>query len=753
MNKIVKMPEFPTLVALLQARSISTQGYTFLPEGDVLADGGAGNAAAAEQHLSFATLELRARAIAAHLQEQRLAGQRALLLYPPGLDYLSAFFGCLYAGVIAVPVYPPHRSRPDLRLQAILRDAQPAIALMPAEMLGDREALLKHNPAMQSLQWLATDTLANDAAAAWHMPEIDGETLAFLQYTSGSTGDPKGVMLTHRNLLHNSALIHSAFGHDDNARGVIWLPPFHDMGLIGGILQPLYGDVPVTLMAPVSFLQRPLRWLQAISHYRATSSGGPNFAYDLCVRKITPEQRTGLDLSSWEVAFCGAEPIQADTLNRFADAFAECGFRREAFFPCYGLAEATLFVSGGPKLQPVRVHALQDQALSQNKVLDVNVDIHVDVDADVVNTRSIVNCGVVGPTQHVRIVNPETRQQCASDEIGEIWLRGASVAKGYWQRAEETQYAFAAQLADDDSGAVYLRTGDLGFIKDNGLCITGRLKDLIIVRGRNHYPQDLEATMAQAHPITHGSFNAAFSVQPQGDSEERVVIVCEIERTQLRKLNDAADAVYAAARSAIATAHGLQLHAIVLVRPGSLPKTSSGKVQRRATRKAYLANELNVVTQWCTDTVVVPIATSSQQPAPAAALAALPALLPAPDALTIQRWMTQWLANRLRMPLSAIDPQRPFADYGLDSLAAVEMAQALSDWLHQPHTLKATLAWDFPTPMALANYLAHSTDQSAAPPAVPVVLQSRADDVLSPKANDDLAAQLAQELAQLERLL
>ncbi len=736
MNKTVKPPEFSTLVELLQARSISSVGYTFLPEGEVLANADAINQVIAEQHLSFATLDVRARAIAVHLQERQLAGQRALLLYPPGLDYLSAFFACLYAGVIAVPVYPPHRNRPDLRLQAILRDAQPAIALAPAELLNDHDALLKHNPAMQSLQWLATDTLADEVASMWHMPEIDGETLAFLQYTSGSTGDPKGVMLTHRNLLHNSALIQAAFGHDKNARGVIWLPPFHDMGLIGGILQPLYSNIPVTLMAPVSFLQRPLRWLQAISHYRATSSGGPNFAYDLCVRKIAPEQRVGLDLSSWEVAFCGAEPIQAATLNRFAEAFAECGFRREAFFPCYGLAEATLFVSGGPKLQPLRVHTVQEQALGHNRVVDVDV-MRNDGEA-----RSIVNCGAAWPTQQIRIVNPETRKVCAPDEVGEIWLRGDSVARGYWQRAEETQHSFAATLADDDSGLTYLRTGDLGFIKDGGLCVTGRLKDLIIVRGRNHYPQDLEATMGLAHPITQGSFNAAFSIHDQ--AEECVVMVCEVERTQLRKLNDAAEAVYSAARSAIATAHGLQLHAIVLVRPGSLPKTSSGKVQRRATRKAYLANELNVVAQWAAGQSALSVLIPSQQSAAQST----------PDAINIQRWMMQWLATRLQVSLSAIDPQRPFADYGLDSLAAVEMAQALTDWLHYPHALKATLAWDFPTPNALANHLAHSQVQQAAPPALPVeqhtyLAHAGSDD----GRNDDLSAQLALELAQLEQLL
>jgi len=297
--------------------------------------------------LSYEELDRQARAIAAWLQSFDLVGERALLLYPPGAEFIAAFFGCLYAGVVAVPVYPPRRNRSLARIQAIADDAEARVALTSDSVLNRVEPLIGETPHLKQLTWLATCHVPEGIEGQWSVPDVHGDTLAFLQYTSGSTGTPKGVMLNHANLVHNSALIAHVFEHTRSGSGVFWLPSYHDMGLIGGILQPMYVGCPNVLMSPMSFLQKPYRWLAAITRFRGTTSGGPNFAYDLCVQRITPEQRKTLDLSSWKVAFNGAEPIRAETLDAFTAAFEPCGFHHEVFYPCYGLAEATLIVSGG----------------------------------------------------------------------------------------------------------------------------------------------------------------------------------------------------------------------------------------------------------------------------------------------------------------------------------------------------------------------------------------------------------------------
>jgi acyl-CoA synthetase (AMP-forming)/AMP-acid ligase II len=355
-----------TLVQLLRWRcECQPQGnpYTFLADGE-----------GAETHCSYSSLDRQARAIAALLQDTLPRGEPVLLLYPPGLEYIAAFFGCLYAGMVAVPIFPPPLSRPALRLQAILHDSRATVVLTTARLLADSPALMRHTPGLSSLRWFSTDDLPAGAENGWQAPPIGAEGLAFLQYTSGSTGTSKGVMLSHRNLLHNLSVIYRLYGMSADSRGVIWLVPYHDMGLIGGILAPLYGGFPVTLMPPIAFLQKPLRWLKAISRYRATISGGPNFAYQLSLSKISAQEREVLDLSNWQVAFNGAEPLREETMRRFAAAFAPCGFRYEAFYPCYGLAEATLMVSGGePTAAPV-VQAVQGATFSQHRIVPTAVD-------------------------------------------------------------------------------------------------------------------------------------------------------------------------------------------------------------------------------------------------------------------------------------------------------------------------------------------------------------------------------------------
>ncbi len=491
-------------------------------------------------HLTNRELDRQARAIGGWLESLHLSGQRALLLYPPGLEFIAAFFGCLYAGVMAVPVYPPRRNRSLNRIQSIADDAEAKVALTTSVVVRRVEPLIDETPHLRDLTWLATDRIPTGLDQQWEPPDIHGDTLAFLQYTSGSTGSPKGVVLNHYNLVHNSALIAYAFEHTRTSLGVFWLPSYHDMGLIGGILQPLYVGRPNVLMSPMAFLQKPYRWLSAISRFGGTTSGGPNFAYDLCVRKITPEQKATLDLSSWQVAFNGAEPVRKETLDRFAEAFAPCGFRREAFYPCFGMAEATLIVSGGYAKQPPVVRWVESRALLANRIVDGTPGQN--------GSRALVGCGGTLPDQKIVIADPESMTLCPADRIGEIWVHGPSVAQGYWRQPEATEATFRAYLKDTGQGP-FLRTGDLGFLRDGELFITGRLKDLIIFRGRNIYPQDIEETVQQSHPFLVPNSGAALTVEVDG--QERLVVVQELERRK----KDSLDAVFDAIRRAVSAEH------------------------------------------------------------------------------------------------------------------------------------------------------------------------------------------------------
>lgn len=562
-----------TLVDLLEYR-VSYQpeqtAYTFLADG-----------ISADSSFTYGELHQKVQAIAAYLQSQKAYQERVLLLYPPGLDFAAAFFGCLYAGAVAVPAYPPRPNQSISRLQAIIANAQAKIALTTQAVLALVQPQLQEFADLRSLQWQATDNLNQNWAQDWRRVEVSSNSLAFLQYTSGSTSTPKGVMISHANLLHNSSLIYQSFQHSPESRGVIWLPAYHDMGLIGGILQPLYGGFPVFLMPPMIFLQKPFYWLQAISSYRATTSGGPNFAYDLCVRKITPEQRATLDLSSWEVAFNGAEPVRAETMEQFATLFAPCGFRHEAFYPCYGMAETTLIIAGGDKAALPIVEKVEENALKQHQVIPS--DNHLD-------SQNIVSCGQTLVNLQVVIVNPETLTPCSPNEVGEIWVSGASVAQGYWHNPQATKEYFQAYLADSQQGP-FLRTGDLGFLYQGELFVTGRLKDLIIIRGRNYYPQDIELTVAQAHPSLRLGAGAAFTIERENGA--RLVIVQEVERQYLRYLNVAE--VVEKIREAVLQQHELQIHTVALIKTATLPKTSSGKVQRYACREQFLAQKLDIL--------------------------------------------------------------------------------------------------------------------------------------------------------------
>ena len=556
-----------------------------------------------EIHVTYQQLDEQARAIAAWLTSLGLVGERALLLYPAGLEFIAAFFGCLYAGVVAVPAYPPRRNRSLARIQSIVDDCQAKVALTTDAVLERVQLVLDEAPSLERLTWLATDKLDSAIASEWRPPDVHGDTLAFLQYTSGSTGTPKGVVLTHANLMHNSATIAYAFEHTRSGNGVFWLPSYHDMGLIGGILQPLYIGQYNVLLSPITFLQKPYRWLKAISKYRATISGGPNFAYDLCVKKITPEQIATLDLSRWGLAFNGAEPVRAETIEAFCQAFAPCGFRREAFYPCYGMAEATLMVSGGFRAAPPVIRSFEGRSLENHLVVDAPPDEDGVVE--------LVGSGGNLIDQRLVIANPETMTTAGPDQVGEIWVASPSVAQGYWNRPKETAEAFHAYLADSGDGP-FLRTGDLGFLKDGELFITGRIKDMIIVRGLNHYPQDMEVTASKSHGRLRAGQSAAFVCEIEG--RERLVLVHEIERRQNREL----EPVFEAIRKEVAAEHGLNVEAISLIKAGSIPKTSSGKIQRHACRQGFLDGTLEVVGEWRAWVANAAAATTAMQSSAAA---------------------------------------------------------------------------------------------------------------------------------------
>jgi acyl-CoA synthetase (AMP-forming)/AMP-acid ligase II len=499
------------------------------------------------------------------------------------LDFIEAYFGCLYAKLIAVPAYPPHPARLEKTLpviSGIVADAAPSVTLLNSSLFDVISSRNEISARFGNMKWLVTDQ-DEFSGFPWRTTEVKGNDIAFLQYTSGSTTTPRGVMVSHSNLLHNLGLIENYFGQSCDSHAVIWLPPYHDMGLVGGILQPLYSGYPATLLPHMMFLQKPFRWLHAISRFKASTSGGPNFAFDLCVRKIKPEQRELLDLSHWEVAFNGAEQVYHKTLQQFADFFSPCGFRREAFLPCYGLAEATLMVTGGPKLRaPVLQHAVRSELEQKKLVLSP-------FDND--NTVTLVSCGQYRNDQDIRIVDADTKVPCAADQVGEIWVSGASVAQGYWNKPAETADTFGAHLDNNDSRS-FLRTGDLGFIRDGELYITGRLKDLIIIDGSNYYPHDIERTVELSHPAIRPAGCAAFSIG--SSAGEQLVIVAEIDsRTEVDT-----DEVTKAIRKAVAECHDLHVGDISLTRPGGIPRTTSGKIRRYLCKANFINGTLKETT-------------------------------------------------------------------------------------------------------------------------------------------------------------
>ncbi|GAA6618283.1 AMP-binding protein [Scytonema sp. NUACC26] len=692
-NNLYSMQSFgeATLIDLLQKRALQQQSqvaYTFLLNGET-----------EEVNLTYQALDRKARSLAAKLQSMKATGERALLLYPPGLEFIAAFFGCLYAGVTAVPVYPPRHNQNMTRLQAIVKDAQASFALTTTSVLTNIEHSLKQEPELAALHYIATENLTDNFAQDWQPLKISSDTLAFLQYTSGSTGTPKGVMVSHGNLLSNSADLDRGWDHSSESVIVTWLPTFHDMGLIYGVIQPLYKGIPCYMMAPTSFLQRPMRWLEAISRYKATHSGAPNFAYQLCVDKVTSEQLANLDLSSWRMALNGAETVRADVLKRFAELFKPCGFNLRSFCPGYGLAEATLKVTATRAKDLPTFYTVQSEELRKNRV--------VEAQEQEPGSLTLMGCGYTEIDTRIVIVHPESLTTCSPGEVGEIWVSGVTVAQGYWMRDEATEQTFQAYLVDTGVGP-FLRTGDLGFLLDGELFVTGRMKDVIIIRGQNHYPQDIELTVQKSHSALRPNCGAAFSVEVNG--VEQLVIVQEVERSYLRQLD--VMEVVRAVRQAVSEQHQLEVYAVVLLKTASIPKTSSGKIQRHACRVGFLNGSLDVVGDWTASLQQINLPQIQQQvevlwgkvhssnESPANGKSFKPAFTEE----AIATWLVSHLALSLLVSPDEIDIQEPFATYGLSSAVAVSMTGELARWTGCE--LEPTLFWKYPNIEALAQYLA-----------------------------------------------
>jgi acyl-CoA synthetase (AMP-forming)/AMP-acid ligase II len=573
-----------TLVDLLRGHATE--------RGDKLAFAFLEDGANESERLTYAELDRHARRIAASLQASLTPGDRALLLFPAGLDFLKAFFGCLYAGLIAIPAPAPEASRRKRtmpRLQAIARDADVKVVLSTGDTLALIKDAARDVPAIEAARLVDVREIPDGGETAWRPPAIQSSDLAYLQYTSGSTTDPKGVMLSHRNVLHHCRDIGEACAYGPDSISVTWLPYFHDYGLIEGLLVPLQNGTPSYIMSPFAFLKRPFAWLNAMSRLKATHTQAPSFAYDQCVRRIKPEQLAQLDLSSLVSAGNGSEPVNPLVLGAFFETFGPRGFRREALCPAYGLAEATLMMSCKRPSEPPRVGNFRADALGDGQVIEAT--------SDSVLSRSVTSCGPALGNIKIAIVDPMTKRRCAPDGVGEIWISDPCVALGYWKRKEATEETFNAFTSDTNEGP-FLRTGDLGFLKDGELYITSRIKDLIIVAGANHYPQDIEWTVERCHPAVRANHVAANSVYEGG--EERLLVAPEVERGSLDTPEDV-QALLAAIRRAIAEAHELQVYAILVLNRGSLPKTASGKIRRHSCARLLSEDGDEVLARWTAD--------------------------------------------------------------------------------------------------------------------------------------------------------
>jgi len=693
-----------------------------------------------DRELSYRELMVQVSSAAAHIQCHCAVGDRALILLPAGVEFVSWFVGCFYAGAVATPTAVPVQRREWERLGNILRDAKPSVLITDGatlEKLQGAGVLAQVHQAGVKIIDVGAVSLATEAAPV----EVTPDMVAFLQYTSGSTGNPKGVMVSHGNLMHNEATIQSGLRSTQDSVMVSWLPLFHDMGLIGQMLHSLYMGATLCLMSPESFLRDPLRWLESIHRFRGTIAGGPNFAYELCIKKANaaPDRVAALDLSCWHTAFNGAEPVRVETLTRFAEKFAGSGFRQESLYPCYGLAECTLMISGATRQEVPTVAQLDDDRLRERRIAR----------SSAATSKRMVASGKVLGGHQLRIVDPDTLAPCGPDQVGEIWVQGGSVGQGYWNNPEASAKDFQAFTSTGEGP--FLRTGDLGFLLDDYLYISSRCKDLIIINGKNFYPQDIERSAEAGHTALRPGCSAAFSVENNGT--EQLVVLCEIDPAK----GGEADfpAIMAAVRAKVFEQQSASVARIALYAPNTLFKTSSGKIQRRSCNAAFTAGKLSALCQWdapqasaAPAAAVLPEAGSSdillrslvthlgkqrellaafashmsesmrqldllmsphqlEAPSAAAAIdvaksgparvntAPVAVSTPAgPSRAAIRLWLTRYLTSQLGLSTLVVNDHTAFADYGLDSAQALEFCAAVSDWIG--FDVPATQLWDCP---------------------------------------------------------
>lgn len=611
-----------------------------------------------EDKITYQELDRDARAIAKELSFNISKGERALLLFPPGLDYIRALFACFYAGIIAIPAYPPRKNRSIDRLKALVLDSGTSLVLTNSEISQSFQRSFQSVDELKSLKLIEIDDslrhsltpLVSPSPGPLVLTTWSQDDIALLQYTSGSTGDPKGVIITHRNIMRNCEFIRNSFSFSTKSVGISWLPTFHDMGLVGQVFQPVYTGFPSIYMAPVSFFQKPVRWLRAFSKYKGTMGGAPNFAFDLLSENISGEELEGLDLSSIKTIYCGAEPIRRSTLEKFLEAYKDYGLMPEMLYTCFGMAETTLITTGPPAGRGPKYLGCSASGLLQNKVIPVT-----SINGD---TRHLVGVGYPWLDNRIRIVNPNTLEPCKPDEVGEIWVAGTSVSPGYWNKPEVNREIFETEIKGEP-GARYLRSGDLGFIHEGELYISGRLKDLIIIHGVNIYPQDIEYLAENSHPALKPNASAAFSIE--SDGEERLVIIAEVERSAMMGLD--VTAVCDAIRENVALETELVVHSIQLLRPASILKTSSGKIQRRACKEAFILKKLEIVGE---SSLEVQHTAKESDPA-------------LPDLVNLEAWLMTWIHQKLKTPMAKLDPARPITAFGLNSMKAIALQQDFLD--------------------------------------------------------------------------
>ncbi len=641
-----------------------------------------------EVAVTYGELDRDARRIAAELRVRAQPGDRALLLYPTGRDFVAAFMACLYAGIVSIPLFPPRAHRRSGRLRSVIEDSQPRLAMTPESLSGEVHRHLEGEGA-GALDVVAAGSRPDLDAGSWSGALPAPSDIAYLQYTSGSTSQPKGVMVTHRNLIYNCSYMAEAYGLSSGSIAVTWLPHFHDMGLIDGLLNPLFNGCPVVVLSPAQFAQRPISWLEAITRHGATHSGSPNFGYDLCVRKVPPEQRAELKLDSWDTATNGAEPVRSRTLDEFSDYFAPSGFRRRTFYPAFGLAEATLMVTGGRKEGLPKVLHVDGSELERGRVVPTAPGSE--------SSRPLVGCGFAHRDLVVEIVDPQSSRTCPEGSVGEIWVGGPTLPAGYWKRPDATKETFFA-YAEDGRGP-FMRTGDLGFLQGIELFVCGRLKDMIIIRGGNYYPQDIEWVAEEAHLSLKRGRAAAFAVD--SDDTERLVVAIEIDRAHRHAARESLEEIVSAIRRAVAEEFEIEVYSVVLLRPGTIPMTSSGKIQRSACRNTFLRSELDVVHESRADAESSAVAEADQSILPARA--ELAQLHPRERRRVLVDYLREQVATVTQVPVSDVLAGSPLGNLGIDSLKGNELAAHLERALGIP--LSTTLIWNHPTILQMGDYI------------------------------------------------